>query len=194
MHPIPVSRILPFVIVASAAFAQESAEFIPVEAGVADVSVLSTSLQVPQVGLDPGTGFDRVYRVPGESGRHFRASGALFAVFDQSVYLSWNGAEFPAVPPSTTFYIGAPPFLAPAPDAFVPGPGDSRIRPREADGPGYGLVPVTSATSGDSSTVDRRVDQAGVLPRFVTAVGYRARRLGEIRSHRESPRRDRDRD
>ena len=64
---------------------QESVDFEPVEATVADVSVLSTSLRVEEPGLAPGTGFRQVYQVPGSSSAHFRANGGLYAVFDQSV-------------------------------------------------------------------------------------------------------------
>ena len=104
----------------------------PLEAQVEDVSILSASLRVESPGLAQPSGFDAVYRVPGDSGKLMRVNGALFAVFDQSVYLSWNGLSFPEVPPSTTFYIGAPAFLRSQDEVAAsdpPVPGSRRFQP-----------------------------------------------------------------
>ena len=170
--------------------AQDLTEFEPVEASVADVSVLSTSLRVQELGLDPGTGFTQVYQVPGVPGAHFRANGGLFAVFDQSVYLSWNGMSFPEVPPSTTFYIGAPAFLKvqePAGSSADSTPPSRRVSQPGASGskPGYGFVPP--ARGGDRTPDDLRepldstAESEQRLPRFLTDSSYRSRRLTEIR-------------
>ena len=56
----------------------------PLDARVEDVSILSASLRVESAGLAKPSGFDAVYRVPGDSGKLMRVNGALFAVFDQS--------------------------------------------------------------------------------------------------------------
>lgn len=170
--------------------AQGLTDFDPVEASVADVSVLSTSLRVQEIGLDPGTGFTQVYQVPGVPGAHFRANGGLFAVFDQSVYLSWNGMNFPEVPPSTTFYIGTPDFLklrteaGPSEDSSPP----SRRRTEPgASGPkpGYGFVPPTGAVNQGPDDLRAEVPSTArseeLLPRFLTDSSYRSRRLNEIR-------------
>ena len=155
--------------------AQEAAEFDPVEASVADVSVLSTSLRVEPLGLDPGTGFKQVYRVPGASDTYFRANGGLYAVFDQSVYLSWNGLSFPEVPPSTTFYIGAPAFLRSQDEVAAsdpPVPGSRRFQPGTTPDQ-YGMVSSTDSVQEEPMDV--------ALPRFITDQDYRSRRLSEIR-------------
>ena len=178
---------------------QEAVEFDPVEASVADVSVLATSLRIEDPGLAPGTGFKQVYQVPGSTSAHFRANGGLFAVFDQSVYLSWNGFSFPEVPPSTTFYIGTPDFLVNQPGMSVnTTPGvtgtvspsslrkDARSSGEPGDRPGYGYVPSTdssqSLSSIDATNKESSEDLAeDVLPRFHTDPDYRRRRLMEIR-------------
>ncbi|MAJ47978.1 MAG: hypothetical protein CBC35_12045 [Planctomycetes bacterium TMED75] len=177
-------------------FAQELTDFEPVEASVADVSVLSTSLRVEERGLDPGTGFTQVYQVPGVPGAHFRANGGLFAVFDQSVYLSWNGMNFPEVPPSTTFYIGAPEFLRvqkSTGSSEDSSPSRQRITEPGARGsqPGYGFVPPASAMAQRPDALPAEALSAAqseeLLPRFHTDPGYRSRRLTEIRLlHRTS--------
>ena len=160
------------------ASAQDPDRFEPVESGVEDVSVLSTSLRVQQPGLDPGTGFDSVYRVPGQADRYFRANGALFAVFDQSVYRSWNGVGVPEVPPSTTFHIGVPQFLADPVRASLDGtaPAGAGIDRRRAD----------RATSPRVIPVASTLPREEVLPRFLTDQAYRGRRLQEIRAARDS--------
>ena len=175
MHLKPHSLVLLLACLQPPLLAQEAAEFDPVEASVADVSVLSTSLRVEQLGLDPGTGFKQVYRVPGASDTYFRANGGLFAVFDQSVYLSWNGLSFPEVPPSTTFYIGAPAFLRSQDEVTASGPsvdGSRRFQP----GPSphrHGMVSSTDSLQEEPMDV--------ALPRFITDHDYRSRRLNEIR-------------
>ena len=171
-------------------FAQDLTDFEPVEASVADVSVLSTSLRVEERGLDPGTGFTQVYQVPGVPGAHFRANGGLFAVFDQSVYLSWNGMSFPEVPPSTTFYIGAPEFLRSQKAAGFSvdssPPNQHRVQPGASGSrPGYGFVPPTSALDQErdelSADLPAEPRSEQLLPRFHTDPSYRSRRLTEIR-------------
>ena len=178
---------------------QELVDFEPVEASVADVSVLATSLRIEDPGLAPGTGFKQVYQVPGSSTAHFRANGGLYAVFDQSVYLSWNGMSFPEIPPSTTFYIGTPGFLMNQPGEMRTEPTsikgaaspsgvrrDGRSTGEPGDRPGYGYVPPTDSAR---SLVENSSDQAlasgdsfePALPRFHTDPDYRSRRLLEIR-------------
>ena len=182
MHRLQSGLVLSLLTLSLPAPAQDPGRFEPVESGVEDVSVLSTSLRVQQPGLDPGTGFDSVYRVPGQSDRYFRANGALFAVFDQSVYRSWNGVGVPEVPPSTTFHIGIPQFLADpartsfdggAPASAPTGAGVDR-RPAGRVTPPRG-IPIASTYQGEE-----------VLPRFLTDHAYRGRRLREIRSARDS--------
>ena len=194
-----LSLLLLLLLVRHPLLGQEAVEFDPVEASVADVSVLATSLRIEDPGLAPGTGFKQVYQVPGSTSAHFRANGGLFAVFDQSVYLSWNGFSFPEVPPSTTFYIGAPDFLVNQPGMSVnttPGVAgavspsslrkDGRSFGEPGDRPGYGYVPSTDSSQSLPAIDPTNKESSGdlaedVLPRFHTDPDYRRRRLMEIR-------------
>ena len=78
----------------------------PIEQGVADVSPLSESLRVLELNLQQPIDFAEVYRVPGRTDWLMRASGALFAVFPQSVYSSTRIGTMPVIPNNTVFYIG----------------------------------------------------------------------------------------
>jgi len=75
-----------------------------VDAGREDIGPLATSLRADPVDQRLPTGFDRVYRVPGSDSLLMRGNGALFAVFEESVYRR-SGA---ALPPGTVFHIGMP--------------------------------------------------------------------------------------
>ena len=182
MHRVQSGLVLSFLTLSLPAPAQDPGRFEPVESGVEDVSVLSTSLRVQQPGLDPGTGFDSVYRVPGRPDRYFRASGALFAVFDQSVYRSWNGVGVPEVPPSTTFHIGVPQFLADP----VPASLDRTAAASASSGAGVDRRPADRLMTPRVSSVASTLPGEQVLPRFLTDQAYRGRRLREIRSARDS--------
>ncbi|MEC8560491.1 MAG: hypothetical protein VXY94_10470 [Planctomycetota bacterium] len=182
MHRLQSGLVLSFLTLSLPAPAQDPGRFEPVESGVEDVSVLSTSLRVQQPGLDPGTGFDSVYRVPGQSDRYFRANGALFAVFDQSVYRSWNGVGVPEVPPSTTFHIGVPQFLADPVRASL----DGTIPARGPFGAGVDRRDADRVTPPRVTPVASTLPVEEVLPRFLTDQAYRGRRLREIRVARDS--------
>ena len=184
--------LLPIVLLGAPLLGQEAVDFEPVEASVADVSVLGTSLRVEDPGLAPGTGFRQVYQVPGSPTTHFRASGGLYAVFDQSVYLSWNGMNFPDIPPSTTFYIGAPEFLLTRSGAAAAGSSglsatarpsgvrrDARSSGQPGSRPGYGYVPPAQSLGTDGGNPADSIETS--LPRFHTDAAYRSRRLTEIR-------------
>jgi hypothetical protein len=75
-----------------------------VDAGREDVGPLATSLRADPVDQRLPTGFDRVYRVPGSESLLMRGNGALFAVFEESVYRRAGAA----LPPGTVFHIGMP--------------------------------------------------------------------------------------
>jgi len=119
-----------------------------VDAGREDVGPLATSLRADPVDQRLPTGFDRVYRVPGSESLLMRGNGALFAVFEESVYRR-SGA---VLPPGTVFHIGMPD-LRPTeyglghppgeaemkataavgrPGAIGSGPLDLRVRPAQA--------------------------------------------------------------
>ena len=147
----------------------------PLDARVEDVGVLSTSLRVESSGLGEPSGFDAVYKVPGGSGKLMRVNGALFAVFDRSIYQSAVGGTRAVVPPSTVFHIGVPP------GGVSPGAVSSPVkRPAsmESEQPariGYGTVPPATSRSGSRSS-----GSDDSLPRFVADREYRSRRLAEI--------------
>lgn len=84
-----------------------------VDAGVADRHSMGHSLRVHPVDLSPH-GFRYVYKVPGRDDLLMRTDGALYAVFDQSVYVRDPNAKTPSlkamIPAATVFYIGKPNF------------------------------------------------------------------------------------
>jgi hypothetical protein len=106
-----------------------------VEQGTEDTDELSTTLRMSP--LDPRlpTGFQRVYRVPGSDTLLMRGNGALFAVFEQSVYTRDSKRKDLAVPAGTVFHIGMPGPQHTVPDpaptnASVKGRIDARISAR----------------------------------------------------------------
>ena len=156
----------------------------PLDARVEDVSILSASLRVESAGLAMPSGFDDVYRVPGDSGKLMRVNGALFAVFDQSVYQSYQGRSYPDVPPSTVFHIG-PPFPDLSKGSFVQVPEVEATVVSSTNRAGFGYV---APATNDSSTVTSTAWPRGhSLPRFVADDEYRARRLAELVERRLSP-------
>lgn len=100
-----------------------------VDAGREDVGPLATSLRADPVDQRLPTGFDRVYRVPGSEALLMRGNGALFAVFDESVYRR-SGA---ALPPGTVFHIGMPD-LRPTEYGLGHPPSDTQIKATSAVG------------------------------------------------------------
>ena len=89
--------------------AAAAAQQVPVPGGPA----LGTSFRVQQVDLSPSA-FRNVYKVPGRDDLLMRTDGALYAVFDQSVYVRDPKAKGnvlkPIIPAATVFYIGKPNF------------------------------------------------------------------------------------
>ena len=151
----------------------------PLDARVEDVGVLSTSLRVESSGLGVPSGFDAVYRVPGDADKLMRVNGALFAVFDQSVYQTGAAGTTAVVPPSTVFHIGVPP------ETVLAGVDSSRSGPSvpvesvRSDRIGFGTVPPATPDRVSEGRVPSS-KSSDPLPRFVTDVEYRARRLAEI--------------
>ncbi len=81
----------------------------PVDPAVADRGALAAPARVMPYELALPQEFDRVFRVPGNSGKFYRASGALYAVFDEAVYRRGkDGQRIADVPPGTVYYIGRP--------------------------------------------------------------------------------------
>lgn len=80
-----------------------------VDAGVADVDPLQTSLYYTggQADLRTPLGFDRVF--VGADGRYYRISGSLVAAFDRSQYVPGPDGLYPEVPAGTIFYTGGLP-------------------------------------------------------------------------------------
>jgi len=80
----------------------------PVEQGVGDVSPLGDSLRQLTPSLSPNRGFQEVYRDPRRVDLLMRASGALYAVFQESVYRPTKDGTMPDVPAGTVFWFGRP--------------------------------------------------------------------------------------
>lgn len=150
----------------------------PLDARVEDVSILSASLRVESAGLAKPSGFDAVYRVPGDSGKLMRVNGALFAVFDQSVYQSYQGRSYVDVPPSTVFHIGPPleGFRASRDDDQTSA--SSVAAEATHSRAGFGLVPPVSTRSHVGYADARPITDE--LPKFVADRTYRTMRLAEL--------------
>ena len=75
-----------------------------------DVGPLSDSLRDVNMQTELRTpfGFQNVYRVPGRNDLLMRASGGIYAVFPQSVYVATDQGLTAQVPPGTFFTIGPP--------------------------------------------------------------------------------------
>lgn len=84
----------------------------PLDQAVEDLNPLSASFRETQVDLRQPLGFQNVYRVPGNDDLLMRSSGALNAVFPQSMYSTRGQGIVPLIPAGTVFFIGLPPGLA----------------------------------------------------------------------------------
>lgn len=80
----------------------------PIDQGYEDIGALNSSLRVERPDLRIASGFDRVYRAPGNDGQLMRVDGALHAVFSQSEYVPTEHGTRPVVPAGTTWVIGEP--------------------------------------------------------------------------------------
>jgi hypothetical protein len=112
-----------------------------------DIGPLSESLRRMDFQADFRTpmGFQNVYRVPGRDDLLMRASGAVYAVFPQSVYVATGDGLAATVPPGTVFSIGQPgPWLMPLegsqPAGFLPQDGRPAAPAKEAVGADAAVV------------------------------------------------------
>lgn len=85
-----------------------------VEATVGDISPLDAGMRQLSGGLREGTGFQGVYQIPKDAatpyaGWFVRASGGVWAVFPQSVYVEKEGQMLAQIPPGTRYFIGGVP-------------------------------------------------------------------------------------
>lgn len=94
----------------SAATAQTPSPLVPVDQRIEDVSPLGLSLrQMPPTLREPNN-FQELYRFRGDDENLVRAQGALYVVFQRSIYGSdKKGNVYPLFSPNTVFYIGPPP-------------------------------------------------------------------------------------
>lgn len=162
-----------------------------VDSRVADVSVLATSLRDLTPGLGMPAGFDMVYRVPGSPNLLMRGNGALFGVFEQSVYTPYRGMSIAEVPPSTVFHIGIPhDGLSVAPESQA----QSRLEEAESEASvesqddyaraGYGIVIPVGYQAGSRQEYITDDQTEIILPRFVADRSYRSQRLAEMLTRR----------
>ena len=160
----------------------------PLDARVEDVSILSASLRVESAGLAKPSGFDAVYRVPGDSGKLMRVNGALFAVFDQSVYQSYQGRSYVDVPPSTVFHIGPPLEGFSGSKVLTEPAASTELTESKQSRAGFGYVAPVSARSHVGYSDSRPSSKD--LPRLISDPEYRSRRLAELVERRiNDPRR-----
>ncbi len=88
--------------------AGQSDDLKPLDQRVEDISPLSRSLRSVERGLSAPTGFNQVYRFPGQEDLYMRVNGGIHAVFPQSAYSSGRNGPIPLIPAGTIFYIGQP--------------------------------------------------------------------------------------
>lgn len=128
-----------------------------VDPGTEDVGALGTSFRQPSYDIRLPTGFQRVYRVPGEEDKLMRGNGALFAVFPESVYRRTARGIKPVAPPGTVYHIGMPGELHLSPDApstrqLAPGQIDGRVTNRIGPETYFGAPRVDTRLDGRHPT------------------------------------------
>jgi hypothetical protein len=113
MNRIAAILVLPL---AHAALAQatDPGDLVPVEQGVSDMNALGTSLRLQPVELGEGNSFQRLYGVAGRPDLLVRSQGGLYAVFEQSDYMTVTKGNrsrtYTVWPAGTIFHIGRPDF------------------------------------------------------------------------------------
>jgi len=133
----------------------------PVEQTFEDVSPLATGFRRIELGLRSPTGFEQVYRVPGDDDHYMRIDGGLYAVFPRSVYANTRAGEVPLIPANTVFWIGQPDFLmqpaADSPSRQRAGEEMSRLFTLEANdllvSPGF----MSFGIDDDALRIDERI-------------------------------------
>jgi hypothetical protein len=107
-----------------------SADLVPVDQAIEDVSLLSTSLRKIEPGLGQPNDFARVFRVNGRQDLFMRQQGGLYAVFPESDYGPDKEGRLQAlIPDGTVFYIGRPALLDSEPAPADPAP-EGRVQGR----------------------------------------------------------------
>jgi hypothetical protein len=81
-------------------------ELTPVDAGVADATPLSESLQLQPYDLRANQSFEQLFRVEGSPEIYVRRAGSLHAVFRDPLYDQRDGALRAVVPTGTIYCIG----------------------------------------------------------------------------------------
>ncbi len=132
-----------------------------VDAGSEDVGPLGASLRKTATDPRMPTGFQRVYRVPGEDDKFMRGNGALFAVFPASVYQRTPRGFLPTTPAGTVYRIGMPGELHVAPRAASP----RLLAPEQIDG--RIALQVTPTAASGVERIDVRID--GRAPTLASA-------------------------
>lgn len=162
-----------------------------VDAGVADVDPLRTSLYYTggQADLRSPLGFDRVF--VGADGRYYRISGSLVAAFDRSQYVADANGVYPEIPAGTVFYTGGlPPEAIGNGGALESFPTVSGRRSGRVGGAlnasataRAGFGPPTRASggiayeSGSATALRREREEPAREPTIATDEGYRASRI-----------------
>lgn len=143
----------------------ETLEF--VDAGFEDVGPLATSFRLEPEDLRLPTGFQRVYRVPGDPDKLMRGNGALFAVFPTSVYRRSARGSVPVAPAAVVYHFGVPgedPIEelkrrgAARPDFAGPRPKD--FRPTETPAVAPAPAPARPERTQEKASDDRAPDAA----------------------------------
>lgn len=148
-------------------------ELIPVDAGVEDRGVLSSSLRLMPLETGQDQSFERLYRIAGSDDVYVRKSGGLHAIFKQSVYVNTIVGEVPIIPAGTVYSIGEIRTDLLGQIGAIAEPDDSAIR-------------VNNYYAGGSPSARYLESEAyrphsGVgLPRFIDDEPYRRARLASL--------------
>ncbi len=168
----------------SAATAQTPSPLVPVDQRIEDVSPLGMSLrQMPPTLREPNN-FQELYRFRGDDENLVRAQGALYVVFQRSIYGSdKKGNVYPLFSPNTVFYIGPPPgwMMSSAVKAVASNEIadaariDSRLDLRIA--PGLVVNTITGESIRHGANASDTQQSASGADRIVLDPQYRANRL-----------------
>ncbi len=158
--------------------------FREVDPGFGDVNDQALSMRIQRVDMRSPIGFERIYEVIGSGGLYARRSGAVTAVFDQSIY---SGNATPLIPAGTVFYLGSLPVDLGRPGLFSPEQRGERpgVTGERADASAH----AKSANRPLAQRVDLRVlpgesisrpPMANPAATIWSSESYRQRRVGEL--------------
>ncbi len=149
-------------------------KLVPVDAGVEDRGVLSSSLRSLPLDSRQDQSFERLYKVSGSDDVYVRKSGGLYAIFKQSEYVNTMLGEVPVIPAGTVYSIGEirVDLLGQIGAIAEPDDIDFRVNNYYVEGSPVAQYPYVSEAY-------RPLPRVG-LPRFIDDEPYRRARLASL--------------